>query len=170
MESTVLPWSETCFVCGDANPSGLDLRFYVEGDEVVLTTELDPTLEGYPGHVHGGIITALLDEGAGWACTAATGRLYVTAELTVRFRAPVPGGRSVTLRASLEEDRKRLAVGRSRLEDGEGRVLAEAEGRFIAVPADDQAWIVPHLKMPGRPARQGDLCPGRGSRENPGEE
>lgn len=155
----LLPWSDTCFVCGEKNPLGLKLHFELEEDGRVVIDPLvfDPTFEGYPEHVHGGVVTAALDESAGWACTVQTGSLYFTAELTVRFRRAVPGGVPLHLEAECLEARRRLARGRSRILDAEGRVLAEAEGRFLPVPPEEQRRVVPQLKMPGRPAREEDL-------------
>jgi uncharacterized protein (TIGR00369 family) len=154
-----LPWSDTCFVCGEKNPLGLKLRFELEEDGRVVIDPLvfDTAFEGYPEHVHGGVVTAALDESAGWACTVRTGSLYFTAELTVRFRRAVPGGVPLRLEAECLEVRRRLARGHSRILDAEGRVLAEAEGRFLPVPEEEQRLIVPELKMPGRPATEDDL-------------
>ena len=154
-----LPWSDTCFVCGEANPVGLKLRFTAAGDGRVVVDPLrfDPAFEGYPGHVHGGVVTAALDESAGWACTVRSGSLYVTGEIRVRFRDAVPGGVPLRLVAECLQVRRRLAKGRSWIEDREGRVLAEAEGLFLPVPEEEQRRVVPELKMPGRPAREEDL-------------
>jgi hypothetical protein len=57
------PNSRMCFVCGIDNPIGLHLHFYTD-DEGHYIGRLGPRLEhqGYPGHLGGGIISALLDE------------------------------------------------------------------------------------------------------------
>ncbi len=161
MSRKALPWSESCFVCGDENPVGLGLRFEVDADGRVVIDPLlfDPRFEGYPGHVHGGVISAALDESAGWACTVRSGSLYFTAELTVRFRRAVPGGVPLVLRAECLEVRRRLARGRSKIVEPGGEVLAEAEGRFFPVPAQEAERVIPELKMPGRQATPGDLSP-----------
>ena len=51
-----------CFECGPQYPFGLKLELRLEGDE--LETEFVPGEEhgGWPGTVHGGIITGLLYE------------------------------------------------------------------------------------------------------------
>ena len=48
--------------------------------------------QGYPGRMHGGVITAILDETIGRAIMIRYGEAIwgVTAELNVRFRKPVP--------------------------------------------------------------------------------
>lgn len=157
MSSRPLPWSETCFVCGDSNPLGLGLRFYTDNDMVRADTIVNLHHEGFPGYVHGGIITALLDETAGWACSVGTGRLFYTIELTVRFKLPVPGGKPITIWGRFGGLERRIARGSAWIEDGERCTLATAEGLFSALPAERQQEIVPHLKMAGRPARADDI-------------
>ena len=51
-----------CFVCGDKNPIGLNVPFYVKGDEVVAEYTAGCHFEGYRDILHGGILSALLDE------------------------------------------------------------------------------------------------------------
>jgi uncharacterized protein (TIGR00369 family) len=157
MAERFLPWSDTCFVCGEANRAGLGVRFVVDGDTVVVRTVLDPCYEGYPGHVHGGIITALLDETMGWACTVATGRLCLTAEINVRFRRPVPAGRDLVVKGRSQASSDRVARGHGWIEDGGGTVLATAEGVFFPLPEARHQEVVPMLKMAGRAARLDDI-------------
>jgi uncharacterized protein (TIGR00369 family) len=157
MNERVLPWSDTCFVCGESNSRGLGVRFKQVGDAVVVETVVDQEFEGYPGRVHGGVISALLDETIGWACSAATHRLFLTAELTVRFKRPVPGGEPIVVTGRLVERTGRIAVGRGRIEDGSGRLLAMARGRFVLLGEDEHRQTVGALKMPGRRARLDDV-------------
>lgn len=157
MSGRPLPWSEACFVCGEGNSNGLRARFHADGEEVRARVVLDRCFEGYPGHVHGGVVTALLDEAAGWACTVAVGRLCVTVELTVRFLRPVPGGEELGVRARCTEAGGRRPAGEAWLEDGRGRRLAHARGRFVPVPEERHRAVVASLRMPGRAARVEDL-------------
>jgi uncharacterized protein (TIGR00369 family) len=156
-DSRALPWSESCFVCGDANDKGLKVRFRVDGDLVRVNTALDPRHEGYPGYAHGGVISALLDETGGWACSAATGRLFYTVELTVRFKLPVPGGQPITVEARCTEANRRLSRAEAWIMNQEQQVLASAQGLYYPLPGSRHDEIVRHLKMPGRPARQEDI-------------
>jgi uncharacterized protein (TIGR00369 family) len=153
-----LPWSATCFVCGDANPRGLDAKFRADEDgRVRLETVIDASFEGYGGHVHGGVVTALLDETAGWAATLALHRLCVAVELTVKFRRPVRGGSRVIAGGEAGGKEGRFFRARSSLADETGKVLATAEGRFMPVAEAVHDEVLPLLKMPGRPAEQGDI-------------
>ncbi len=87
MTERPLPWSESCFVCGESNPNGLKAKFTVDEEgRVRLETVIDHEFEGYGGHVHGGVVTALLDETAVWAVIHSLGRMCTTIQLTVTFR------------------------------------------------------------------------------------
>ena len=58
------PNSRMCFVCGIENPIGLHLAFYTDEEgRSMLRPNIWPKPEhqGYPGHLHGGIISTLLD-------------------------------------------------------------------------------------------------------------
>ena len=56
------PNSSMCFLCGINNPIGLKLKFYTDGDDQCIAHfRPRPEHQGYPGQLHGGIISALLD-------------------------------------------------------------------------------------------------------------
>ena len=158
MAERLLPWSRTCFVCGESNPFGLGVRFSVADGVVRVRTSVDPRFEGYPGRVHGGVITALLDETAGWACTVAVGRLCLTARISVRFVHPVPGGEPLEVVGEHLGGRAGFEQGRARLVDRDGRTLASADGLFSAVEETAHLAMVPELVMPGRAARPEDVA------------
>jgi acyl-coenzyme A thioesterase PaaI-like protein len=53
------PNSRMCFVCGIENPIGL--KFYTDdGGRCIARFQPKPEHQGYPGHLHGGIISTLL--------------------------------------------------------------------------------------------------------------
>ena len=56
------PNSRMCFVCGIDNPIGLHLHFYTDDEgRCIAHFQPGPEHQGYPGHLHGGIISTLLD-------------------------------------------------------------------------------------------------------------
>ena len=67
------PWerdadlARCCYACGDLNPIGLHLEFKMEGDWAVAQFVAQQEHQGYPGYVHGGLVSTLLDEAMGWA-------------------------------------------------------------------------------------------------------
>ena len=132
------PNSRMCFVCGVQNPIGLKAFFYhdEEGRVVVHFTGKEEH-QGYPGVMHGGIVTALLDEVI-WRVTIAHGLgAVVTAKLEVKFRHPVPLGQPLTLVGELTRLRSRALEGRGEIRLEDGTVAAEAEGICIRLPQEE---------------------------------
>ncbi len=155
--SKSLPWSDTCFVCGEANPCGIHGRFQEVDGEVHLRIVIDPCHDGYPGVVHGGVVSAMLDETIGWACSVAVHRLCMTRELTVQFRRSVPSGRPLLVRGWMTGGKGRLLLAAGQIEDEDGAVLARAKGSFYALDQEQSDQILARLKLDGRPARPGDI-------------
>jgi uncharacterized protein (TIGR00369 family) len=132
------PNSRMCFVCGMQNPIGLKAFFYQDEEgRVVAHFTGKEEHQGYPGVMHGGIVTALLDEVIARVAIAQDLLWGVTAKLEVRFRRPVPLGQSLTLVGEMTRLRSRTleAHGEIRLEDG--TVAAEAEGVYIRLPQEE---------------------------------
>ncbi len=98
--------------------------------------------EGPPGLVHGGVVATLLDHVLARSLRAA-GRGGLTATLTVRYRRPVHLGVPLLLTAGMGETDGRRTTAHARLvaEDAPGVVLAEAEGLFVALRADQAADV-----------------------------
>ena len=142
-----------CFVCGEKNDFGLHARFY-ETDDNQLIAIINPTEEhqGYPGRMHGGIATTILDETiARSICSGKEEQLWgVTLELKTRFRKPVPLGQEIKVvgRVTTEGSRTFEGTGEIILPDGE--IAVSAEGKYIKLPIDkiagdeflDDQWFI----------------------------
>lgn len=131
------PNSDHCFVCGRANPIGLHARFYAD-DGGNVYAEYTPRAEhqGYPGVMHGGLITALLDELIGR--TAIAHNLWcMTVQLTVRFKKPVPLGAPLQLKGELIKKTHRVLEGRGEIRLPDGTLAVEAVGTYVKIP-DEQ--------------------------------
>jgi acyl-coenzyme A thioesterase PaaI-like protein len=121
-----------CFVCSGSNPMGLALKYGLQADGGVTATFLgNCALEGYSGLLHGGVIAAMLD-GAMTNCLFARGIRAVTAELKVRYLAPIMSAESVNVRAWLEESsRHGLFLLRGEVIQG-GKIKARAHSKFVS--------------------------------------
>src|SRR5512143_966533 len=101
-----LPHTRSCFVCGEANPAGLKLRFETDGRIVQTRFQPRPEHVGFRQTVHGGLIATLLDEIMVWACAVQTRQFAYCAELSVRFLSPLRPGEPVLAVAELVADRR----------------------------------------------------------------
>ncbi|MCU0960110.1 MAG: PaaI family thioesterase [Pirellulaceae bacterium] len=120
-----------CFVCGSANTDGLGLAFHVVHDGAVEATFLcAPIFAGYPGMLHGGVISTLLD-GAMTNCLFAHGIEAVTVDMHVRFRHPVVVSRAARVRAWKQSDGSPVYRLNAELSQGE-QVVAVANARFVS--------------------------------------
>lgn len=124
-----------CFACGRANAHGLQLDFDVSRGRAETTFTSGREHTGYDGFVHGGIVTALLDETMGWAIFH-QGIWGVTTKLAVAFRRPVPVGEALTVRADVARQTRRAVEIHGEVRDRSGALLAEADGTFVVMPED----------------------------------
>jgi acyl-coenzyme A thioesterase PaaI-like protein len=123
-----------CFVCGLENSIGLKLSFYTDEQSRCLTC-FQPSEEhqGYPGHLHGGIISTLLDETMGRVLThqnvwAMTGRLEI------KFAKPVPLDQELTVVGELTRSRSRAYEAKGEIRLPDGTVLVEGSGIYVRIP------------------------------------
>lgn len=121
---------DMCFACGKKNPIGLKLSFEdVDGKARASFTPLEEH-QGYVGIVHGGIITALLDEAMAYSCLM-KGIGAVTVEIKVRFRSPASPGERIDVEAEIEKKKGRLILARAKAYRPDGEIIAEGEGKLM---------------------------------------
>lgn len=126
------PSSRTCFVCGRENHGGLGSRWASDraAGEVRAELAIPERFNGYPGVVHGGVVTALLDEAMARTALIEGGfeDLLVTARMEVAFRRPVPTATPVTVigRILRKSGSRTRAEAELRLPDGSVAARAEA--------------------------------------------
>jgi acyl-coenzyme A thioesterase PaaI-like protein len=121
-----------CFACGSENSRGLGMSFRLEQGRAVAEFEAPRYLQGYPGHVHGGLVATMLDEAMGWAVHA-QGIWAMTARLTTRFRRRVPPDQTLTVSGWVTRDRGRFLELCAEVRSPDGALLAQAEGIFARV-------------------------------------
>jgi acyl-coenzyme A thioesterase PaaI-like protein len=128
------PNSRMCFVCGIENPIGLHLHFYTD-EQGRCTARFRPRPEhqGYPGQLHGGLISTLLDETMGRVLTP-RGVWAVTGRLEISFRRPVPLNQELTIVGELTRERSSTYEARGELRLPDGTVLVDGKGLYVRVP------------------------------------
>jgi len=137
-----------CFGCGPANPKGLKIRSFPEGDTRAVAEWMpEPHHEAFPDVLNGGIIGTLLDCHANW--TAAWHLMQknkldappctVTAEYSIKLLRPTPTKQPVRLEAvvtSSTDDRAEISAS---LISGE-KICATCIGVFVAVKPGHPAY------------------------------
>lgn len=121
-----------CFVCRHGQ-GGLALRFWLVGERVEGDWVPDAAFEGWPGVMHGGATSALLDEAAGWAMIAVAGRVGFTTRLDIRFHKPVPSGKPAKVRGWPLKVEERGGVFHSQVDLQDGSLAASATVEYAFV-------------------------------------
>lgn len=146
LQETYAPES-ICFGCGPANPKGLHLRSFVQGEEVVAEWKPEPHYEAFPGVLNGGIIGTLLDCHSNWTAAwhlmrrrgAERPPCTVTAEYRVKLLRPTPTGGTLRLVAkALEVLEDRAHIEAQLL--AEDKCCATCQGVFVAVKPGHPAY------------------------------
>ncbi len=136
---TIQPSSKHCFVCGVGNPFGLHLKFIETAPgEVTCDCTISENFQSYPGIVHGGVISAMLDEISGRALMgdADSPRFMYTAKLEVRYHKNVPIGHPLRLVGRAGKIRRRVATATGSIYDMEGNLLADCDSLLVDIPED----------------------------------
>lgn len=130
-----------CFACGQQNPGGLHLDFEVSRDRATARFTGTRAHQGYDGTLHGGVVTALLDETMGWAIFH-QGIWGVTARIGVTFRQAPELGEELVVTGWIVRERSRgIETKGTVVRARDGVVLAEAEALFMRMPEDRRGEI-----------------------------
>lgn len=128
------PNSRMCFACGIDNPIGLHLKFYSDDEgRCIAHFRPKPEHQGYPGHMHGGIISTLLDEVMGRVLTGQN-VWAVTGRLEVEYHKPVPLDQELTVVGELVRNRRRVYEAKGEIRLADGTVLVEGSGVYVRIP------------------------------------
>jgi len=118
-----------CFACGPRNDSGLQLTFVRQGDQIVTTYQGKEQHQGFPGFLHGAVITGLLDEVMS-RVPVMENRWGMSARLELRFRLPINANELVTATAEKSGGRGNIINTKGWITLPGGRVAVEASGSY----------------------------------------
>ena len=152
--------SKSCLVCGLQNDFGLHASFYeLDNGEVMAVFTPRGQHQSYPGRLHGGISSTILDETIGRALMISQPEQFgVTIEITVRFKKPVPLDEELRVIARITSDSKRFYEGTGEIILSDGSVAVEGQGKYLKMPLakiaeydddDERNWQV--VAMPDDP-------------------
>jgi acyl-coenzyme A thioesterase PaaI-like protein len=130
LETTKKQAHPDCIGCSSDNSSGLGLEFSVRDDRGVQAEFACKRIyQGYPGYLHGGISSLLLDSAMA-NCLFAHQKSAVTARLIIRFLLPVAIDQPARVKAWIRDYEPPLYVLEAELEQN-GQTLVKASAKFI---------------------------------------
>jgi len=148
--------SKMCFVCGINNELGLNSSFYeMENNELVGIFKPKKSHQGYPGRLHGGIASTILDETIGRAILIKDKNIWgVTINLNLKFRNPIPLDKPLKVIAKLTNENSRFFEGEGKIILGNGDIAVSAKGKYFKLSLDkitdknftDDEWFLHHHK------------------------
>lgn len=130
LDGSLFSPDQPCFGCGPANPHGLKLRFFRDGDAAVTRFTPGPLHQGPPGIMHGGLVTTVADELAGWTLILLRDKFGFTAEINAKLKRPIRIGAEVEGRGRIARDGRRIVRLACELSQG-GTVAFTSELAFV---------------------------------------
>jgi acyl-coenzyme A thioesterase PaaI-like protein len=129
--------SKLCFICGLKNRSGLKASFFeTESNELIATFMPTEEHQSYPGRLHGGIASAILDETIGRAIINGNAEQIwgITVELSVEFKKPIPLNKEVKVIGRITSQNSRFFEGTGEIILESGEIAVTAKGRYMKAP------------------------------------
>ncbi len=145
--------SRMCIMCGMDNEYGVRAPFYNMEDGSVMTLfQYRPQHQSYPGRVHGGLVTAMLDEmglRALWAKEGSEETFGVTLSLDTKYRKPVPYGEDLIGKGKILKSNSHFFVTDACIMDVYGTILAGGTIKYIKMDTGQIAGnLDAHEEMP----------------------
>lgn len=141
-----LPWRDLagnhCFGCCEHNPAGLSLAMRADGDGLASDFRLGARHESYPGVIHGGIGSTVLDEVMGNTLALIEQKICFTTSMRLRFIAPLRTDRPYRALARIVErpatdDGLFKVEGEIQDEHGATMLVANATYRWVTTEQAD---------------------------------
>ena len=132
-----------CIMFGLDNEYGVRAPFYNMEDGSVMTLfRYRKQHQSYPGRVHGGLITAMLDEmglRALWAKELSEETFGVTFSLETKYRKPVPYDQDLIGKGIIVKNSSKFFVTEASIMDTKGNVLANGTVKYIRLDVNEIA-------------------------------
>ena len=132
MESNPRIHVKNCFGCDADNPIGLKAVFISKENSVTGQFQSNKNHQGPPGYVHGGIISAFIDE----ACSYYARKFFQCDILTIRneirFKNPARLGDMISIEIHVKNDKSRTVTLSSKVYS-DGKLTAIAESSLMKI-------------------------------------
>lgn len=132
--------SKMCIICGLDNEYGVRAPFYNMEDGSVMTIfKYGAQHQSYPERVHGGLITAMIDEmglRGLWAQEGNEDTFGVTFSLDTKYRKPVPYDEELIGRGKIIKNSSRFFTTEACIMDSHGNELASGTTNYLKLDMD----------------------------------
>jgi uncharacterized protein (TIGR00369 family) len=127
--------SKDCFVCGIENKDSLKTKFYeLENGEVMSISTPSSVHQSYPDRMHGGVISAILDEIIGRAIMIEEPDAWgVTVELNIKYKKPVPLDKPVRAVGRITRNSRLLFEGTGEIILEDGTIAAIGYAKYVKI-------------------------------------
>ena len=136
-----------CFVCGDKNKIGLKVDFFFDEGKAKAQYTPTPEFEGYKDILHGGILSALLDEVMIYSIIA-QGIITVTVQMEVKFKKPAKIGETLQLEGQITEDKGRIILTEGKIFKQDGTIIATSKGKFFRAEGEKKKELESDRDLP----------------------
>lgn len=145
--------SKMCMICGLDNEYGVNAPFYnMEDGSVMSVFQYKWQHQSYPGRVHGGLITAMLDEmglRSLWAKELSEATFGVTLSLDTKYRKPIPYETDLIGRGIVVRETSKFFFTDASIMDMRGVVLANGMIKYIKMDTQKiSEGVQIHEEMP----------------------
>lgn len=145
--------SRMCMICGLDNEYGVNAPFYnMEDGSVMSIFRYKRQHQSYPGRVHGGLITAMLDEmglRSLWAKELSEATFGVTLSLDTKYRKPVPYETDLIGRGLVVKETSKFVITDASIMDMRGDILANGMIKYIKMDTQKiSEGVQIHEEMP----------------------
>jgi uncharacterized protein (TIGR00369 family) len=121
-----------CFGCSPVNSSGLQMKFFTDGVQMISQVSVPGHLCGWSNIVHGGVLTTILDEIMSWTALYFLKRITMTRSMQIEFMKPAFIQSPLRARGRvLETAGKRDAVVQGTLFNSAGDICARSTANFV---------------------------------------
>lgn len=136
------------FGCSPDNKFGLQLDFVRSGSKVISSYTPATHFQGWAGMVHGGILSALLDEAGAWTVAGLRHRVGLTRDLEVHFRRPMYVGEEIQISGKIEAEKGPIVTVRCELHNSRQDLCVEAVVKVFVLSRDQFAKMQPDGRIP----------------------
>ena len=138
-------YPDSSFVSGN-NTDSMQMKPEIKNRKVYANYSFAKRFEGGPGLVHGGILSAALDDMMGYS-TVIHNIFSVTANLSVNFLKPTPVEKEFELYAWVKEVDNKKVYTEAIIQLG-GEIHVESHGMFIDLGLDAAEFFAPDKNYP----------------------